>query len=406
MKKKTYRTKCESLDLVKAIHRKRVYPLMYCQMEICGHVNINRLRKAVELSYKYVPEILYTFDFRRYCFVNIGLNASNVIVYEKYNKSFSEIWDLSKDTQLKIFVRKESKIDVVTIGMSHILTDGAGFLQYLYLLAALYNGQQIKDNLKNNRNISYILKGIHIQTQTEQTKYEKRIVISPLRPYSEEKRVIRLSKIIESNDLNNIRTKAKKRGATLNDVFITAYARVIAELQNVDKVVIPCPADLRRFLPNTDDFTVANMTGMYRRITIEILPGHDFDTTLFQVHLETELQKSHFRCFEGIRALEFVFRKIPYCILSGVIKRNYHLLPVSYTNIGVIDDKKLFFDDCKINNCYLTGAFRCPPDFQLSVSTFQNVCTLSCALIGTPKDRVTGETILKRVRKEIMDWIC
>ena len=29
----------------------------------------------------------------------------------------------------------------ITIGMSHILTDGEGFLQYLYLLASLYNGQ-------------------------------------------------------------------------------------------------------------------------------------------------------------------------------------------------------------------------------------------------------------------------
>lgn len=46
--------------------------------------------------------------------------------------------DLQCSTQLIIFYTEGKKEAVV--GMSHILCDGYGFLQYLYLLTDLYNG--------------------------------------------------------------------------------------------------------------------------------------------------------------------------------------------------------------------------------------------------------------------------
>lgn len=62
--KKKKCTKCESLDLVEVSHRNRIYPLMYCHMEIAGNLDIGRLKKAVQESSKYVPEILYAYDFK------------------------------------------------------------------------------------------------------------------------------------------------------------------------------------------------------------------------------------------------------------------------------------------------------------------------------------------------------
>jgi len=58
MEKKTSRTPCECLDFVEAAHRHRVYPLMYCHMEILGHLNAECLKQAVLLSSKIVPEVL------------------------------------------------------------------------------------------------------------------------------------------------------------------------------------------------------------------------------------------------------------------------------------------------------------------------------------------------------------
>lgn len=146
------------------------------------------------------------------------------------------------------------------------------------------------------------------------------------------------------------------------------------------------------------------MTGIYRKIVVEIKPQHSFSQTLSQVHIEMELQKSRFRCLVGIRPLDYTFHKIPRFILALGIKWFYHLLPVSYTNFGKIDHTKLFFNNCKITSCYTTGTYRFPPDFQISISTFQNVCTLNCTLTGQDTDKMTGQHILDKVKNEIIDW--
>lgn len=406
--KRTPGTKCESLDFVEASYRNRIYPVIYCKITLNGQLDPDRLKRAVLNSCQYVPEILFSFNFFRNSFVDKGFSADHAILFTQSQIPFSECWNLKKDTQLKLFVQQFGDQCLITVGMSHILTDGAGFLQYLYLLCALYNDIPLPIHLKNNRQITPLLRDICIQPPTEQTLYGQKTNIPPLRPKNRGTRYYCLHKTICPSSLCAIREKAKKHGVTLNDILITAYSRVLAGLQHIDKIIVPCPADLRRFHPSFGNFpemlSVANMTGNYRRLTIETSPSHCFEDTLLQVHLEMELQKSAFRCFSGIPKLEQAYKKLPHILLSPLIKFTYPLLPVSYTNFGIIDDEKLVFYGCSIKECYLTGAYRIPPDFQLSVSTFQNMCTLNCTLIGDASDKAIGETILTQVQQELLKW--
>ena len=202
-----------------------------------------------------------------------------------------------------------------------------------------------------------------------------------------------------------IRQKAERSGATINDVLMTAYARVIARLQNTSAVVLPCPADLRRFHPAPCAYTVANMTGTYRRIAIELPPNSSFADTLQKVHLEMTLQKSRRRCFAGVKALRKAVSVLPRALLELVIRATYRPPPVSYANMGAIQHEKLHFQGCTIQDCFLTGTYRHPPDFQLTASTFQNICTLNCALIGSTADAQTGQDILEQVKGELLMWI-
>lgn len=398
-KEKTITTKCESLDFVEAAHRQKVYPLIYCHMEFEGNLNISRLQSAIACSGQYVPEILYTYDFTRGRFVDKGFTVSDTIHYA----SDLPQWELDKKPQLQIALNEEEK--KVIVGISHILTDGEGFLQYLYLLSFLYNGHTPASSLENCRDISPVLKNIHIGRPTEQTRQHRHITVPPLREKSKGKQHFCLCSHILPKDFSALCCKSKKQNVTLNDVFLAAYARVISRLHGLHTVVIPCPADLRRFTPMTDKLSVANMTGIYRKIVVEINPQHSFRETLLQVHIEMELQKSRYRCFVGIRPLSYVFHKPIYPILAEGIKWSYRLLPVSYTNFWKIDHTRLFFKDCEMKSCYTTGTYRLPPDFQLSISTFQNVCTLNCTLIGQDRDKVIGQHILDEVKNEIIEWV-
>lgn len=393
--------RCECLDFVEVSHRHKVYPVMYCNMKITGHLDIERLKTAVQAACHYVPEILYVYDLRQGRFMDIGLSVDDAVVLE--NELY--LWDLSSRPQLQINIHRQETQDIIVFGMSHILTDANGFLQYLYLLAALYNGKTFDLSLCNHREIAPVLKNIHVNKQTQQTRKGKRKSMPPLRASSKDKNFFCLVSRIPCKEFSMLHVKAQRNKATLNAVFMTAYARVISKLKNTDIVTIPCPADLRRFTNTTSNLTIANMTGIYQRITVEMKPQHTFTDTLLQVQIEMELQKSRYRCFAGIKVLNYVFHKIPRPLLEQIIKATYRILPVSYTNIGRIDDKKLFFNDCCIESCYITGAYRLPPDFQLSISTFQNICTLNCMLIGKPEDKIIGQYILEQVKKELLLWL-
>ena len=404
-KKANKRIPCECLDFVEASHRQQVYPLIYCHMKILGHLNNKKVKQAVSLSSKVIPEILYVYDFKRNVFVNKGYTADDVVKdVTEFPISFLR-YDLSHFPQLQILIRSKGKYDYLIVVMSHLLADGEGFLQYLYLLAELYNGKQLDLKMKNQREISFLLENICILPETEQTKIHKDFSVPALRAKERGNLLICVTKEISKSEMERIHQKAALVHVTLNDIFMTAYARVIARIQNIDVVVLPCPADLRKFYPGSKYLTVANMTGIYRRITVENPLKYEFTSTLQQLHIEMLLQKSRRRCFIGIKKLNKIFHYIPYGILSYVIRAAYKTLPVSYTNFGIINHEKISFKECFVQNCFMTGTYRIAPDFQLSISTFRETCTLNCTLIGNKQDERNGQYILEQVKHEILAWI-
>ena len=406
-------SRCECLDFVAAANSKDVYPVIYCHLKTEGHFDMEHLIQAVKVSAHYVPELLYSFDFQHFRFTDCGFTARQAVRLQKTDEVFHPQWDLSQNTQLQITIHPETGQDTITVGISHLLTDGAGFLQYLYLLAALYNGKN-PGNLINCRDITPLLKTTHVRPDTEQTRQHRNIVTAPLRDHKSAPEQTKdtavthwfcLTGTIAPDDFQNLHSKAKRCQATLNDVFLAAYARVIARLQKTDTVIIPCPADLRRFRETDDQLTIANMTGIYKRITIEIGPQQTFDQTLTQVHLEMALQKSRYRCFYGLRLLAAAFHRVPHKLLKRILRTVYLPPPVSYTNLGRIDAGQLHFNHCQIISCHISGACRPAPDFQLTISTFRNTCSLNCTLSGNPADETYGRLILNKVIQELLDWV-
>lgn len=308
------------------------------------------------------------------------------------------------DTQLKILVYHQNAGINLVAGMSHILCDVKGFLQYLYLLADLYNGREVRESIKNQRAVSPYLKNIKVGRTTEQTKTNRKFFRSTIKSSGKGATPYCLWECIGADDLQKLKDKASIYHATLNDVFMTAYARVLSRLNNTETVNIPCPADLRGFNDNNDDMTIGNLTGIYRNISIEARKGRTFTEILQQVHIEMELQKSRFRCFEGIRELNTICKILPVPYVSLLCRMTYHLQHISYTNLGMIDQERFCFENSEIETCFVTGSYRKMPDFQLSISTFNNVCTLNCTVLGNDEWKENCEGILRNVKRELLIW--
>lgn len=71
-----------------------------------------------------------------------------------------------------------------------------------------------------------------------------------------------------------------------------------------------------------------------------------------------------------------------------------HTPDISYTNLGKIDSSGIYFNDCTLTYVHLTGRPRIYPAFQVSVSSWEDTCTLSCHIAGDTIQIAAAQRIL------------
>jgi NRPS condensation-like uncharacterized protein len=202
-------------------------------------------------------------------------------------------------------------------------------------------------------------------------------------------------------EFTNIKAYAKNKGVTINDLMITAYARVLFRQTGKQRVIIPCPVDLRRYLHPGQKYGICNLTGNYI-CDVLVRECDSFDAVLSQIVKQMQMQKSSQNCLKPVMMLELGFRILPFRMLQKVFHKAFSIPVISFSNLGVIDKKLLNFDDAIITYAYLTGTVKSVPYFQIAVSTYDDICTLSSNQYGTAKDEAVIKQFLIEVRNELV----
>jgi NRPS condensation-like uncharacterized protein len=412
MKKNTTNDKplrAQGTDLWGIAQAEYLYPLVFCHLELDGHIDIPRLKDAITQSCQIVPEVLCSFDVKKKRWIDRGLTADAVVLEDTHDLGNGWRWDLLSDTQLKISVCHHAKGDSLVFALSHILSDGTGLKQYLYLLADIYNSGTVLTQIKNNRDISLFIGGIHpkplpMRIRISKADGAKHLPFDDRNDYASpegEEYGSCLRERVSTDELAALKVHVKSLGCTVNDALLAAYARVAARILDTDFVVLPCPANLRQFFTEEPALTIANMTGSY---VLPVTIGSDdgFDATLKQIHESLRLRKKYRRPFTKIRAVELVCRMLPSAIVYILIRKFNYILPISYTNMGIVDNQKLRFEGCAATDCFLTGSYRHSPDFHLSVSTFRDNLSLCATVLGSDRRRELCQDALKHIKKELV----
>ena len=178
-----------------------------------------------------------------------------------------------------------------------------GFLHIFLFLPPFYNGDTPLFKPGNTRSIASMVYKTRVGPSTCQEKQVVRQNKTSGLPGKDGGGLFCLNMELSSPQMEQLSHKAHEYGATMNEVFLAAYARVITRLHGMETVLIPCPADLRRFGNFAHVLTVANMTGLYR-VAVEVRKEHRFTDTLQQLHLEMLTQKKRRRCFAGLSLLQ------------------------------------------------------------------------------------------------------
>lgn len=75
---------------------------------------------------------------------------------------------------------------------------------------------------------------------------------------------------------------------------------------------------------------------------------------------------------------------------------------VSYSNLGILDEKRLAFGTRGIESAFIATALKHPPSFQLSVSTFRGSCTMTHGLFVDDGDIPFVDSFLDGIKTELL----
>lgn len=398
----------EALDWLQGIYREPYIPIVYAFITFQTAIDSDRLKQAVSRTAAIVPQILCGYDDRNNRWLPSGHDCDSLVqsLLPGEEHSSGRLWDLRAGPQLKLFVSPRLEGGRLCIGMSHILADGAGFLQYLALLCRFYNHpEQEEQPLLNERSIYPLLCRHVLRNMGRMAKRPPRQNGEPWLPPGVGSPSLHTLKVtLSAPQLVAARKTAKVLGVTLNDLFMAAYVHALGKVISSSEIVIPCPANLRRFDRGRrhPKLTVANMTGKYL-CRVPLVQGQTLADTALLIHALMKQLKADSACFASIPLLQVLYALLPKRLVRPMIKRVYTVEATSYSNLGEVDEQAICFQGATITECYLGGTYRPAPSFQVSISFFKNICTLSANMLGADNQKEAGLQVLERMKSALTE---
>lgn len=411
--------KMKSFELMQYFYRSVHEPLIHGFFHLSAHLDEQVLSNVVTLSASAVLLIFCTCTVRkgrprweRKAFS--GKNVVRVVPAGANGQIQAEALitssiQIDSEPQLKIFLVRETSSDTLCIIMNHMVCDGTGFQEYLYLLSSLYT------NLMSNKSYSAALQELPCGTGQlfgGFSMVEKSKILFSTYDLSAQKKqaVYRLqgdqnhpfimTHRIGAEDLIQIKKDAKQHGTTINDMILCAYARTIAHQTGERHIVIPCPVDLRKYQPKAEH-AICNLTSNYI-CSVDVNNHSSFYENLIHISEQMKQQKQSKACLKSVILLETAFHLLPFRLLQSIFPKVFTIPVLSYTNLGRLNSEKLIFSEVTVKDGYLTGAVKFVPYFQIAASTFGDEMTLSCNLYGTLQDQKQVSDFLAQIHCELI----
>jgi NRPS condensation-like uncharacterized protein len=380
---------------------------LHCVINFDNHIDKNLIKKAVLMSLDIVPILScryaedydgpswYSIDKSKYedAFVFIQCCNPDAVL----NKVITSKTSAISGPQVKVFVISSYK-DILCIIMNHMVCDAAGFKEYIYLLSDLYsklmaNSKYAPENIMlGSRSLTQVTQNLAFTDKLKAITrpYKPRKQKNFIFPLSSENKIepIILTYKIPRNRYHSIIEMSKKYKVTINDIILSAYYRTLYRVMNIkeDKhMEIPLMIDMRRYLKDRKAESICNLTSIIPS-SIKFNSKDTFIDTLMKVNGKMNLQKNSLPGIGDFQKLSMAFKTFKYYKIKKLMKNLSVFPPITLTNIGIIDSKKIKFKSSIINNIFMNGSIKYPPYFQLALSTFNETITFSINLYGSEKD--------------------
>lgn len=413
------RYKVEVWDVIQFIFSSFNDHQLHCIIDFKNHIDEECLKKAVDMSVEGLPLIKCRYVegwFRSYweeCDYTVEdivkiIKSSNI--QEDVSKLITFRPDEFKGPQLRVYIIRGKDSDSICIILNHMISDGVGMKEYVYNLSSIYS------NLINNKNYKVDITRIGSRSSKQvlnQFNFKDKINMlsssAKLSKYNSGKyfklegdksNPFIIFHNIPRDRFLEIKKFSKKTNSTVNDVLMATYIRVIDKFLNCGPVPLPCPVNLRRYLPDGKGEAICNLTSNFVcDIGTDI--GDNFNETLAKVKQVLGEEKDSLSCLKPILLLEILFKILPYKMAKSTVIKLFNNPPIAMTNIGLIDKDRLKFEEAEIKSVHINGSIKYKPYFQVAVTTFNDEMTLSVNFHGTENDKVQIRRFLEAFEEEL-----
>lgn len=317
-------------------------------------------------------------------------------------------------TQIRCHLLTSSNGSVLVVSISHLCVDGSDGKYLLSKLAEAYrmimkkgnaDGLEIKDGSREAEQVyEQISKKEYRSLMHNPIPGIKSVFPYPTEASGEGQLIFQM---VSSDVMASAKTKAAAKGATLNDVLLTACYHAYASLPGnsaEDAMSIMSMMDLRKHCKAGDSEGLCNITGSLPTTLPEGL-GADFEETLMQIAAQTRAQKEDpLAGMEGMPLLHGVVRTVPMRMLQLAVKHVYGSMAVGLTNLGVLKAEEFALGNLEPDMAVFGGPLKKKPAMQVSAISLGGSCVLSVAGEMTEEDEALIAKMLEEMKREIEEF--
>lgn len=398
----------DPLNILHTVGFSAMYPMVRAEIHLKYPLNHQRLTTAVTAVAKVVPELMQAYRIKDNEFYDIDADGNSVLHFVgQMDESAAGRLNWETQPQWELYVTDHQLI----VYGSHILTDGAGFKQLLYLLCSAYNadGDIVAENHQDIDGIKELLRQIPAHPSTNNDHPTQSLSLPALVNASDSREYDILHQQLTPDEFAQLHQWIHSSGVTLNDAIMAAFAKAVQQFCGVSELNLACPTDMRQFLPEDQrqQLRIQNMTGRYN-ISVPVSLDEEFATTVAKVHQAMTQQKADYTFLESFRAmLANLDNGASVSQLQQDVENHYHVRSIAYTNMAIVDDTRLQFAGNQVTDCILTGGFRTMPHYQICACTFKGRLNLAANVIATEEEKHLAYAVMSLMRQYLLpiNWL-
>lgn len=406
-------------------------------MKLDGRLDFDKLSKAIRLSVDAEPVLgcrfvegdppywkrLENLDKMIFCSVE-EVSDDN----EAVQRFIESRLDMDNDPKIKAKLIRSKSYDILAIKANHACFDGTGIKEYIQLLSTIYSNIDHPDGVfipipgtRGRMEQDRLFKSLGI-TDPDALWIPGSDVAVPTWAFPWKQGTSNITRIVvckfPPDQLEKMSSYAKSRGATINDLILTAYYRAMLKMgQPVYGVPmgLTVTIDLRRYLTNNKTEAIRNFSGSVNT-WLSMIENEAFSDTLSRVvYMMNEVKNGYpgLQSAIGLERLEKIsFRDtLAYYQATSKIGKDMPHCPAYYgdrsvptlSNVGIISKSLIKFGDRTVTDAFIIPPVVSAPGLLLEVGTYNDIITMAVGYFENTVLHDDVERLLNNIKNELLE---